>query len=545
MIEPSPRKTAFEHISAAAAFGLIALLAAGLRLQQLSIQWLMDDEWHALHKLLGGAGYADIASSFGSADYSIPLALLYRLLLDTVGLSEWLMRLPSLVAGLVFVALAIYWLWRRAPATAVVAFGFLLAVSPMLVNYSRVARPYMPGLLLATLALLALERFEQTRRLRFAMGYLLTAWLAGYLHALLAPFVLAPLAWLALRNGWRRGLQDCVPLLALGALTTAALLVSILPPLLADTAAIASKAGRNLPNLATLWGLLHAWLGTSSQAVVLVGLLLAGVGCVGLNGRLGTLPAMWGCGLLAIALAVAVLQPVWIQHPLTLARYLLPGLPALLLLMALGISRLVDRLPRPGSFVALLVLLAATCIGQPHVELLQRPNNFTLHSYHQFDYRPEQNPARRVLGPQVMPSAFWERLAGLPPGSQRLAITGNAGFESIFNLQPFLQPLHRQTLLNLQTGSVCGPRRHGEATREQGVWLRNAVDATTEALREARVDWVVFDRGADRRLRRAISMQPDPHYVDACIATMEAALGRPDYVDNEIVAFRLKPGTSP
>lgn len=81
MIEPSPRKTAVEHISAAAAFGLIALLAAGLRLQQLSIQWLMDDEWHALHKLLSGAGYADIASSFGSADYSIPLTLLYRLLL--------------------------------------------------------------------------------------------------------------------------------------------------------------------------------------------------------------------------------------------------------------------------------------------------------------------------------------------------------------------------------------------------------------------------------------------------------------------------------
>lgn len=529
----------------AGAICLIAFVAAGLRLQQLSIQWLMDDEWHALHKLLDGAGYVEIASSFGMADYCIPLTLLYRLLLDTVGLSEWLMRLPSVLAGLAFVALAMAWAWRRVPATATLAFGLLLALSPMLVNYSRVARPYMLGLLLAALALLALQRYAQTRRIGLAAAYLTTAWLAGYLHALLAPFVLAPLGWLMLQSLWRGGLRDSRPLIALAALTLAALLASILPPLLADSAAITAKAGKSLPTLATLWGLLHAWLGTASPAVALLGLALAGLGCIGLGERLGTLPLLWGIGLLAIALAVLVLQPASIQHPLTLARYLLPGLPALLLLVALGIAGLAGRLPRPASFVAVTALLAATSVGQPHGELLRRPNNFSLHSYHQFDYRPEHNLARSVLGPQVRPSPFWTRLAELPPGSQRVAITGNPGFESAFNLQPFLQPQHRQVLLNLQTGSVCGPRRHGEATRAQGVRLRNAVDAEVQALNQARVDWVVFDRGADRRLREAIAMQPDPPYIDACIATMEAALGPPDHVDDELVAFRLQPGALP
>jgi len=58
-----------------------ASIGAGiyLRATQLSTQILLDDEWHAIHKLLH-SDVKGIVTSFGVADYSIPLTLYYRFL---------------------------------------------------------------------------------------------------------------------------------------------------------------------------------------------------------------------------------------------------------------------------------------------------------------------------------------------------------------------------------------------------------------------------------------------------------------------------------
>src|SRR5919109_356070 len=47
---------------------LAIAVGIGLRLYQLPGQILIDDEWHSVHKLLQ-AGYGDIATHFGFADY--------------------------------------------------------------------------------------------------------------------------------------------------------------------------------------------------------------------------------------------------------------------------------------------------------------------------------------------------------------------------------------------------------------------------------------------------------------------------------------------
>jgi hypothetical protein len=39
-------------------------------------QIVLDDEWHAIHKL--SSSYSNIFRSFGYADHSIPLTILYR-----------------------------------------------------------------------------------------------------------------------------------------------------------------------------------------------------------------------------------------------------------------------------------------------------------------------------------------------------------------------------------------------------------------------------------------------------------------------------------
>ena len=71
-----------------------------LRLLHFYSQILVDDEWHAVHKLLTGS-YTSILTDFGSADHCIPLTLLYRFLSDWLWLSEFMMRLPVLLVGLV------------------------------------------------------------------------------------------------------------------------------------------------------------------------------------------------------------------------------------------------------------------------------------------------------------------------------------------------------------------------------------------------------------------------------------------------------------
>ena len=75
------------------------LVGTALRVWQLDIQILIDDEWHAVHRLLR-ASASDIATHLGYADYSIPLTLYYQGLHRTIGLSEWGMHVPPLLAGI-------------------------------------------------------------------------------------------------------------------------------------------------------------------------------------------------------------------------------------------------------------------------------------------------------------------------------------------------------------------------------------------------------------------------------------------------------------
>src|SRR5580765_4944370 len=79
-------------------------LAAGtyLRVRGLGSQIIIDDEWHALHKLMR-ADMLNIVTHLDYADYSIPLTVYFRWLEDTIGVTEWGMRLPMLAAGVALI----------------------------------------------------------------------------------------------------------------------------------------------------------------------------------------------------------------------------------------------------------------------------------------------------------------------------------------------------------------------------------------------------------------------------------------------------------
>src|SRR6185369_1192531 len=113
----------------------IVIAALVLRGDQLLDQVPIDDEWLALDQAMTKSlGY--MLTHFGGADVSIPIAVYYKLLLATVGLTTWELRAPFLLSGLATVVgfpLMVRPFVGR-PASNVLA--ALLATSPILVFYS-------------------------------------------------------------------------------------------------------------------------------------------------------------------------------------------------------------------------------------------------------------------------------------------------------------------------------------------------------------------------------------------------------------------------
>ena len=154
--------------SAWLALALVAFAAgAWLRLHQLDAQILIDDEWHAIHRLLV-ADIGAIVTRLGFADYSIPLTVADRWLYDRGLLSERWMHVPAAIAGLALLVCGplLVRRWFAAPTLAI--WVGLLALSPLLVYHSMVARPYAFTALLAPVAIVAFEHWWRTGRPVFA-----------------------------------------------------------------------------------------------------------------------------------------------------------------------------------------------------------------------------------------------------------------------------------------------------------------------------------------------------------------------------------------
>jgi len=472
----------------------VAVLAAWLRLDQLSGQWLMDDEWHAIHKLQRSSSYSEILSSFGVADYSIPLTAFFRFLAETIGLSELRMRFPMLIAGLALPVIAGAWAWRALSARTALVFAFLLAVSPMLVNYSRTARPYSLTLLFSILSVFLLLKFLRGGGLRYAITYLIVAALAVYLHPITAPFFLTSVSTAALyfflkgaTGAWRNTALLLIALMA-------AVSLIVVPPVLMDQAAFAKKMASSTPDLATVWGALHMWFGTGWSTTVVAAFTFALLGVKRAIERFPELLALYVSGIVGILLAILILQPAWVHNPLTFARYLLPTLPLLLLLVAIGATDIAERIGAQLSVYAVCGAALLMLLGSPLPALLRDPNNLTLHSFYQFDYRADQSLVRVAMPKKVEGETFWDYLSNFEPGSLKIALAGESSFESYANPAVLHQPIHRQTLVKLQTGKRCGGKRNGEAFREENIHLRNAVSlAPKSELLAQGIDLVAFD----------------------------------------------------
>ena len=527
------------------------LAAVFLRWYQLGIQVILDDEWHALNKLLG-SDYQGIATTFGFADHSIPLTLYYRFLLLHGGLTEWVMHAPMLAAGIALVVVAPLLLRRETSLSVRAILMALLAISPLLVYHSRTARPYALTSLLTFVAIVALRRWWGREGSRWGVIYVASTFLAGYLHVTTLPFTLLPFAYYgvrALATARENLLQYWASLRRLAALalvTALPLAAALAPPLLNDWPAFSSKTGADFVTFDSAYRTLLLLFGVAQPAALAVLALLSIYGAARCWARNRELAIYFLVAILAGTAAIAATQPLMIDHPLVLARYALPALPLLLLFLAEGAAAILERLPLRPLHAALAAALAALLwwLG-PMPDYLYYPNQFMGHLRFQYDYDRDRNPYRQIA-PKHVPE-FYRQLAQHAPASLTL-IEAPWRIESHFNPLPWYQEVHRQMVKVGLVTPVCGARDYGE------------YPATVNSLRLhqfVHLSQVLAGKtyGADYLVMHLASWRtpPDvkpawPDVAGCLLPRIEQTLGAPIYRDSEIVVFDLKaprPGAAP
>jgi hypothetical protein len=386
---------------------------AALRLWNLPDQVLGGDEVHALRAALSFS-LPEILVTYQQTDNCIPLTALYKLLMAArLPLTEMLLRLPVLLCGLAALLAMPAAFAGRVSGGTVLVYRWLLAISPALVLYSRIARSYLPMVLLSFGAVIAFEAWWRTRSRRAGAAYVLLGAMAIWFHLGAGPIVVAPFLFalgdtLTRRRDLGRNLRDLV-LLVLAVLSVLALF--LVPARHSLLALIASKRAEQavpwsdvLPALLRLQaGTAAGWLTAIFWAAALAGWLLL----LRRERRLALYTAVVVFGHLA---GLLILSPKGLAGPVIFGRYGLPVLPFVLLWVAAAVGSPrkgeESRIVRAGRGLAAALLLLALATRGPFADPAARRTSFLHHN----DFVGFHQP-RRQARPEAVPG-FYRRLRG-------------------------------------------------------------------------------------------------------------------------------------
>jgi len=415
----------------AALWLLLPLLAgAALRLYHLAPQILDGDEVHAVRAAVS-LPLPVILTTYQESDNCIPLTALFRLLLDAgVRLGEGSFRAPSILCGLLLLVLLpllpldIFLRERRRPGGTIlpaIVFAWLLALSPLLVFYSRIARSYLPMTLFALVAAAAFAAWWRTLSPAFAAAYVVAGGLAVWLHLGAAPIVAAPFLFAALDLLWGRKEERgrrLSHLALLGGAIVLALATFLVPARDSLSVLLTEKQQTQTIPGETIVDVLDLQAGTAVPALVILFWLaaLGGLAALLAHGRGHRRLGAYTLTLAAVQLVgIRLLSPLGLANPLILDRYLLPALPLVLLWVACAFAlpwRPLARWGRAGTVLqgtlAVAFVLALTW-GGPLVDRQLWASSFLHHNDFLRFYQP-----RPRLAPEAVPGPYREiaRTAG-------------------------------------------------------------------------------------------------------------------------------------
>ena len=354
-----------------AAVGVPAILAAILTLIEISGRSLGFDEGAsvAIAAQHGGALSSAIAHDGGNMS---GYYLLLHVLIGLFGNGTFAIRLPSAICIAATAALTSVIALRLFGAGVAFAAGLLTAVSLPLVFWAQDARGYAPMVALATASFLAfvylVEDERPTRRAWIA--YFLTTTLAAYCGFIVVLIVPAQLVMLY----WRRqAITAVASALAASAVCWIPLVVLALrrgSGQLFWVPHLSLSLEKQMLEALTSAGLEPSFRATSTMwALMIVTVAIVAAVAIG-HVRRSARPAfghrteLWGQALvllwLIVPVALAFVESLAAQ-PIFIARNLLMCLPAVALLLAVGIAD--RRLPAAATVAALAALIALRALA--------------------------------------------------------------------------------------------------------------------------------------------------------------------------------------
>ena len=565
-----------------AAFALALAMAflAGLflRLYLLADQVFIDDEWHGLYYVIGKSP-AWLLTHFSIPGATcIPLNLYAWALGATFGWSELMLRLPSLVCGLLCVMVCPLLARKLIGDRRAVVLAFLVAISPVLIFYSRISRPYSAVALLGLAAVLLAARWMQSGGLRPALLFVIASVLAIYFHLFAVVTVAAPVLAAIVFHLWKRfrktpetgtktpTLRQWIIVAAIiGMLSALLVLPALIHSLQSTFFTIALKGTftwQSLPQVALL---------ISGTGQPLLALLFWAAFVFGAVEQCRRNP--WFGGMLVSlfplhVLALLLSRPDSAQSALLLVRYCIPLVPVSLLFVACGIQAAFEFISAHANLrPALQSLLAFACVGAlafggPLAQCYVAPNNFTSHGAYQqrygnIDWRrsfySDFTPADFTLNTRIREdevSPFYGLLAkesGAQPVVEYPIMIGDH-----FNPLYYYQHFHRRpviagytTDMTLATGLAPG-NIFGNTYIDQVMSLmhdpsrlkfRNLVSMDdVPAMRRRGVEYVILHKRFEAQLSEVAAPPPD---LDRLWHKYQKELGAPVYEDAHIAVFKL------
>lgn len=523
---------------------LATALAAALRTWDLTGQVVLDDEWHALHKL-ATSSYWNIFRTFGVADHSIPLTLFYKAMAATIGLAEGRLRAPQAICGIALVPVGAWLAWRAGgdrPAAAL--FAFLVAGAPFLVMWSRFARPYAITLLLSVLCVAAVWRWRTERAPRWAACAAIAASLSAWLHPVSGMY--AALACLFVFAEDRLAPAHVRPRPArasmrLGKVVAAAMALPLAAPFIHDRGALGAKAGHDRPDLAALERMLSIVWGGVPTPVMWAAFALAAWGGFVLwrrDRRLALYLGVLAAAPMAMLFAVGA---VWMQSGQNFLRYQLPLEPLLLFLGSLGavdMARTVARRRAEGAaWTAAAALSAAYLAATPAIAQVATLGPWYAHINYHWDYRYRWMAYLHV-NRTYDPPAFYRKLARMAPGSAPV-IEAPFEWEAPYEPLAYYATFHRQHERFGMLHDLCrdGPVVGEPPERDRRFRFRLFVF----------LDDVDGVRGTGARyLLLHLRKPPGKPFPEAgrCLERLAALYGAPVERDDRLAVFDLRPGES-
>jgi len=554
----------------------LILAGLGLRLFRLGSQIVGDDEWHGIAASFNS--FQTIISRFQEADNCIPLTIVYRAILKTLSLNEIGIRIVPLVSGLLALVLFPWLVDRLYGRLAGVLSLAIVSASPLLVHYSRYARPYMVVALASAVAFLGFSWWLERPKTVSVVLYAGAAILAAYFSLVALPAVSAPAIYIAFKyismkiRRRKRAIALKIPgrQIALAAgmifIGTGLIILSAVSTL----GAVTDKIGRSHVTINSLDGAAILFAGLP-RIFALLAVGLAAYGWVLLRRRQKSLAEAFMFTAVVQLATLFFSGPKDIQAPPVLARYAISLWILWLIFVSIALADIVERslkfrrharaLLVVRNMTPIIVFVCLVSAGPiPYTYLVA--NDFTNHRDYQFEYRQSRMKTVETKSEVLFPK-FYNLLAA----DSEAKVVIEFPLITSWSLIPYhyYQRLHhKRVLVGRDEVSYIA---QGFPVRDDRLRLRNFVLLENpEMIRNSGASFVIVHTDLRSEMTRIFSVFPElDWFVRAAlqnpkhqyqnwyfkpademarraISYLEISLGPAVYQDAYITVFRIQPG---